>query len=171
MGKRRSSAPIPQEDDAELPILHAEPPLRLETGTRRLVFPELAMPRGRARAVLKMEGPIPHPEILREYEGMVPGLASRIVGWAENEAAHRRAMERSLIRLSWAGVWCALAVTLVTVTGGMALAWRGRSTAGLIGVIGAVAALTIVFVAGRGRLPADTSAPTRERPATSEAPG
>lgn len=65
-------------------------------------------------------------------------------------------MERSLLRLSWAGLWCALGVTLVTISGGMVLALQGRSTAGLAGIVGAVAGLVIVFVAGRRRLSADS---------------
>ena len=101
---------------------------------------------------------------MREYDHMLPGLASRIVDWAEREAEHRRAMERSLLRLSWAGLWCALIVTLVTITGGMLLALRGRSTAGLVGVVGAVAGLVIVFVAGRRRLSADSVAPAQGAP-------
>lgn len=68
--------------------------------------------------------------------------------------------------MSWGGLWCALFVALTTIWGGMALAWQGRSTAGLVGVVGAVAGLVIVFVAGRRRLPADTAAqaPPRREP-------
>jgi uncharacterized membrane protein len=102
-----------------------------------------------------MEGPLPLPETMREYDQVMPGLAARLVDWAEREAEHRRRMERSLMRLSWGGPWCALAVALTAIVGGMVLAWGGRSTAGLIGIVTAVAGLVIVFVAGRRRLPAD----------------
>ncbi|HEX6038506.1 DUF2335 domain-containing protein [Longimicrobium sp.] len=100
-----------------------------------------------------MEGPIPMPETLAEYETMMPGLAPRIVDWAEQEARHRRTVERSMLCMAWGGLWCALLVSLTTIGGGMALAWQGRSTVGLVGVVGAVAGLVIVFVAGRRRVP------------------
>lgn len=150
MGKRRNSEPPPDEV-----VQHAQgacPPARLD-GVRAA-----GVQRVRGRGPRRTDGPIPLPDIMREYDYIVPGLAARLVDWVEREAEHRRAMERSLIRLSWAGLWCALAVTLVTVAGGMLLALRGRSTAGLIGIVGAVAGLVIVFVAGRRRLPADTLA-------------
>jgi len=42
-------------------------------------------------------GPLPPPEVLRQYEAVSPGLAMRIVEMAEQEGAHRREMEnRSL---------------------------------------------------------------------------
>ncbi|MPQ72156.1 DUF2335 domain-containing protein, partial [Pseudomonas sp. MWU12-2323] len=55
------------------------------------------------------QGPLPHPDILRGYEGIVPGAAERILVLAETEAANRnrredealqaniRAQERQLI--------------------------------------------------------------------------
>ncbi len=153
MGKRRNSEPQP---DGPGEGCGGGPPVRLDLARGALVFPGETGPR--ARRLMKLEGPIPLPDTMREYDHMLPGLAARIVDWAEREAEHRRAMERSLIRLSWAGLWCALAVTLVTIGGGMLLALRGRSTAGLIGIVGAVAGLVIVFVAGRRRLSADTLA-------------
>lgn len=150
MGKRRNSEPQP--DEVVQRAKGACPPVRLER-TR-----SAGVHRVRGRGLRPVEGPIPLPETMREYDYIVPGLAARIVDWVEREGEHRRAMEHSLIRLSWAGLWCALAVTLVTIGGGMLLALRGRSTAGLIGIMGAVAGLVIVFVAGRRRLSADTLA-------------
>jgi uncharacterized membrane protein len=106
---------------------------------------------------MKMEGPIPLPETLREYDETMPGLGARIVDWAEREAEHRRRVELSLMRLSWGGLWCALAVSLTAMIGGIVLAWGGRSAAGLIGIVTAVAGLVVIFVAGRRRLPMDTA--------------
>jgi hypothetical protein len=122
MGKRRNSEPQPDEV-----VQRAEgacPPVRLDRVRAAGVH------RVRGRGLARVEGPIPLPDAMREYDHVVPGLAARIVDWVEREAEHRRAMERSLIRLSWAGLWCALAVTLITIAGGMLLALRGRSTAG-----------------------------------------
>lgn len=39
------------------------------------------------------EGPIPHPEILRQFDALVPGTAERLITLAEEESRHRRALE------------------------------------------------------------------------------
>ncbi len=39
------------------------------------------------------EGPFPHPEILEGMDKIVPGAAERIIKMAEDESAHRRAIE------------------------------------------------------------------------------
>ena len=40
------------------------------------------------------QGPLPHPEVLRQYDQLSPGAADRIIAMAEGEADHRRQMER-----------------------------------------------------------------------------
>jgi uncharacterized membrane protein len=44
-------------------------------------------------------GPIPAPDVMRKYEELNPGFANRIMKMAEDEAAHRRAMESHVIEL------------------------------------------------------------------------
>ena len=39
-------------------------------------------------------GPLPPPDVLREYETVIPGAADRILSMAENQSAHRQHMER-----------------------------------------------------------------------------
>jgi uncharacterized membrane protein len=116
-------------------------------------------------AVEAFSGPIPEPEVLREYEQVLPGLAERIVGWTEDVAHHRRTVERSLVQLSWGGLWSALLLALTTILGGMLLAWYGRSMVGVIGVVGALAGLVIVFLAGQGSMAPDTTQGTTKPPA------
>jgi uncharacterized membrane protein len=115
-------------------------------------------------AVEAFSGPIPEPEVLRDYEHVLPGLAERIVRWTEDEAHHRRAVERSLVQLSWGGLWSALLLALTTILGGMLLAWNGRNVVGVIGVVGALAGLVIVFLAGQGRPVPDTTASAGKPP-------
>lgn len=50
----------------------------------------------RSLAYIKQEifsGPIPHPDILRQYENILPGSADRILKMAENQQAHRINLE------------------------------------------------------------------------------
>jgi uncharacterized membrane protein len=44
-------------------------------------------------------GPLPSPQLLQEYENILPGLAERIVIMAETQAAHRQRMERSVLKI------------------------------------------------------------------------
>ena len=113
MGKRRNSEPR-ADGIVELSLHAGEQPVRLDAARGALVLPDAKGAGRRGCGPIRLEGPIPLPDDMREYDHMLPGLASRIVEWAEREADHRRAMERSLLRLSWAGLWCALLVTLVT---------------------------------------------------------
>lgn len=39
-------------------------------------------------------GPLPHPQTLAAYDGVVPGLAERIVAMTERELAHQQDMQR-----------------------------------------------------------------------------
>jgi len=43
--------------------------------------------------VQQYSGPIPPPELLAAFEKVVPGLASKIVQWKEDESNHRRQLE------------------------------------------------------------------------------
>lgn len=160
MSRRRNKG---RSSDATttLPIRRPEPPARLEGRAGALIYAAGVLRPPEPRGPQKMEGPIPLPEMLREYEEMIPGLGARMVEWAEDEAKHRRQMERSLMRLSWGGLWCALTVALTAMIGGIGLAWAGRSAAGLIGIVTAVAGLVVIFVAGRKRLPMDSVRPAR----------
>ena len=43
-------------------------------------------------------GPLPHPEILKEYEKILPGAAERILVMAESQQKHRMSMEETIIK-------------------------------------------------------------------------
>ena len=42
-------------------------------------------------------GPIPHPNILRQFEEVIPGSAERILKMAEKEQEHRHEFENKII--------------------------------------------------------------------------
>jgi uncharacterized membrane protein len=71
-------------------------------------------------------GPLPHPDTLRQYDELKPGLAERIVVMAESQAAHRQDMEKRLLSLHGddtkaqrreiaRGQYCALAVCIAVI--------------------------------------------------------
>lgn len=48
----------------------------------------------------EFSGPLPHPSILAKYEEILPGAATRIFEMAEEQATHRRDMEKKSLSLS-----------------------------------------------------------------------
>lgn len=106
------------------------------------------------------EGPIPPPSLMREYEAIKPGLAERIVLMAEQEAEHRRAMERKVLdaqiddarkyrRAELVGQACGLTIGIAAI---VAAAYAGihgaQITGSLIGTTG-VTGLVTAFIVGR----------------------
>lgn len=109
------------------------------------------------------QGDIPPPALLRQFDDMVPGTAARLIGWAEAEAEHRRAMERDSLQGNLAaqaaqveiarydskatfrgavlGQLCGLAVCILCVAGAI---WEGDQ--GNTGVAIALAAIPTAAV-------------------------
>lgn len=48
-------------------------------------------------AVQQQVGPIPPPEILKNYDAVKAGFAERIIKMAEEESAHRREIEKLVV--------------------------------------------------------------------------
>lgn len=64
-------------------------------------------------------GPIPDPEVLAQYDRIVPGAADRILKMAEEQSAHRRDMEKQLVTSNTQnekrGMYFAFVITIVFV--------------------------------------------------------
>jgi uncharacterized membrane protein len=105
-------------------------------------------------------GPLPPPEALAKYNAVVPGLADKMVKMAEDEAAHRREMERNaqLIqgtdirgyrRSELLGQIFGFGIGAIAICGAVYACVHGAQIGGgLIGTSG-VTGLTAVFVLGR----------------------
>jgi uncharacterized membrane protein len=98
-------------------------------------------------------GPLPRPEDLRAYEGIVPGGAERILAMAERQAAHRQSLEQVAVvganRRANAGLVLGFIIALLFLAASVGLVVTGHETAGT--VIGSVdiVGLAGVFVYGR----------------------
>lgn len=98
-------------------------------------------------------GPIPHPQLLQQYDQVCPGAADRIIRTMEQEAAHRHDMERAALRAdiidTRIGQTCAFIIVLATLSVGAYTAINGAPIIGGIfgtsGMVGVVAA----FIYGR----------------------
>lgn len=115
----------------------------------------VAHTRGQGRliqAVSQFSGPIPAPETIEHYDAVLPGSADRIVTMAEKQSDHRQKLENrtnlhDIIR-AYAGVSCALVVTLVIVWLGYHLVLAGHDWAGTTIIITDLVALVGVFIYG-----------------------
>jgi uncharacterized membrane protein len=102
--------------------------------------------------------PIPPPDVLAKYERALPGLADRIVGIAERESDHRRALQRRAIRLSELGLAAGFAIAMTALCGGIFLVHEGSQAEGMSSIILAIASLVLVFLTRGKRHTEDAAA-------------
>lgn len=113
----------------------------------------------------EFSGPLPHPEILKQYEQIQVGLAERIIAQAEREAVHRHELEKKAMdsqiadekagrREARLGQVFGLIIGIVTIGLGAYVAVNDAQIPGsIIGGLG-ITGLVGVFVYGRSRAPA-----------------
>lgn len=84
-------------------------------------------------------GPLPPPEILAQFEQIIPGAAERILRMAEEQSAHRRSLEAIVIK---SDISRSKAGQLL----GFIIAITGLLIAGLVSVFGNTVAGSIIGV-------------------------
>ncbi len=98
-------------------------------------------------------GPLPHPDVLRGFEEVVPGSAQRIVIQFEQQSEHRRSMESTVIRSNTfsqrVGTVSASLIGLAGVSGGLWLTHEGKGVEGLSSMFGTLAALVGAYFYNR----------------------
>jgi uncharacterized membrane protein len=96
------------------------------------------------------QGIIPPPEMLRDYDSLVPGTAQKMFEAFLKQGEHRREMERHVIeariRLQFIGMWLGFAVALASLAAFVAMAIALREPLVGLGVFGSIAVLAGVFV-------------------------
>ena len=97
-------------------------------------------------------GPIPSAVELARYNQVLPNAAERILKMAEEQSAHRRSLEGSVvksnIRRSYIGTIVATVVLPLCVIGGLILVFTGHDTAGATIVVTALGSFAGVYVWG-----------------------
>ncbi|MFB3919234.1 MAG: DUF2335 domain-containing protein [Candidatus Velamenicoccus archaeovorus] len=95
-------------------------------------------------------GPIPPPQILSQYEQILPGAAGRILGMAEKQSNHRQNMEKRIIYSETfqgtLGMVFAFVIALVAIAGGVFLIFSGRPIEGLISLLTPLAIIVASFL-------------------------
>lgn len=99
-------------------------------------------------------GPMPHPDILRGMEEVVPGAAKQVIDMALSQSTHRKALETIAItsqtQQSGRGQILGFIIAMFGLGGSFYLVSQGHDAAGaVIGGIDLVA-LVSVFVLGQG---------------------
>lgn len=91
-------------------------------------------------------GPLPPPQMLDDYNAVLPGLAERIVSMAERDQAHSHSMARRSSMLRFTGQAAALLIAVAgLVTGGL-LIDAGNGIEGLATLLTALAPIVGAFL-------------------------
>jgi uncharacterized membrane protein len=97
-------------------------------------------------------GPLPHPQILKEFEETVPGSAERIITIFEDQARHRMALESktitSDIRRSWGGLGAGYSIGVLVIVLGFVAIMHGHDAAGSVLATTGVSGLVGTFIYG-----------------------
>lgn len=104
-------------------------------------------------AVEGYSGPLPHPNLLRQFDEVVPGAANRIIQMAESQGEHRRNLETTVIsarsKNETMGIYIGGFLATLWSVGSFWLIVSGHSLWGTIALVGEIGALAAVFVIGR----------------------
>ena len=77
-------------------------------------------------------GPLPPPEMLDEYEKVLPGAAERIFKMAETEQGHRVSWERKALKAVTRGQWFGFTIAIVAILISAGLAVEGYTTMAIV---------------------------------------
>lgn len=97
-------------------------------------------------------GPIPKGDELIKYEQAFEGAASRIITMAEEQAAHRQALEMKVVSANIIdqrlGLWFAFIIALVLVCSGTYLIINDKSATGIVSLVSGpgIPALIYLFI-------------------------
>ncbi len=100
------------------------------------------------------QGPLPPPDLLDNYEQILPGAAERIFGLTETEQSHRVGWEdRALsgeLKYSLTGLWLGAGVVVALFLSAVACAAMGATEIGVaLASAGGLASAAGIFVKGR----------------------
>ncbi|MDR0961435.1 MAG: DUF2335 domain-containing protein [Mediterranea sp.] len=99
-------------------------------------------------ASISFQGPVPHPDILKGYEDVLPGTAERILSMAEKQQTHGIEMEKFIVKNSskqsvYGQVWGGI-ITILCLVVTLVLGYAGHDA--LAGVIGSTTILGIATI-------------------------
>lgn len=100
-------------------------------------------------------GPIPHPQLLREFNDVIPDGANRIMIMAESQSEHRRNLETKVVnannRDSLLGVIFAFIIAIVIVLGAIFLIYKDKNLSGFSLLLGGGGTYFAVFLKSKSK--------------------
>ncbi len=104
------------------------------------------------QSVESFSGPLPHPDVLRKFNEVVPGSAERIIKMAEEQSAHRKELEQKVItsdisRSKWGQILGFIIAIAGLIVSALVAIYGSAIAGGIIGV-GTLASLVSVFMSG-----------------------
>ncbi|MDH5442000.1 MAG: DUF2335 domain-containing protein [Candidatus Nomurabacteria bacterium] len=97
-------------------------------------------------------GPLPHPDILKGFDDIVPGAAERIIKMAETQMTHRISIESRVInadiKSSKRGVIFGFIIAILMISAGVIITVEGEPVVGGIIMSTTLVSLVGVFVIG-----------------------
>lgn len=97
-------------------------------------------------------GPLPPPNILEQYNKVIPSAAERIFQMAEKEGEHRRYIEKKLVDSQAnqvnRGATFGFMLGVLALLGGFVLAYFDKSLVGIAAILGGLGAIITAFIAG-----------------------
>lgn len=98
-------------------------------------------------------GPLPPPELLAQYNQVLPGAAERIFAMAEAQQSHRHSMEKTIVAANIAaqklGALLGFFLVLIVASCGVYLIASGKPVGGLAAIVTALSSLVAVFIYGK----------------------
>ncbi len=125
------------------------------------------------RALSSFSGPMPPPNLLRQYEDVCPGLADRMFKFVESRSEHQKEIEKQIVNIEadrsrrqfaearW-GQCCALIITLASLAAGVYAAVNGHELAGSVIGVGGISGIVATFIYGRTSDKQNAKPPTPE---------
>ena len=103
-------------------------------------------------AAAHFAGPLPPPEVFRQYDQILPGAAERILQMAERQANHRQSLEAKLVdaecRDGLLGLIFGLVIGLATILGGFYCIVQGFQLSGTALGLSGLTGLVGTFIYG-----------------------
>jgi uncharacterized membrane protein len=98
-------------------------------------------------------GPLPPPQMLAQYNDIVPNGAERIVAMAEKQQTHRQNIEARAVKGNLTdqrlGLLLGFAVMMSVAGAGFWCVVHGKDTAGLTALLGSIGGPVAAFIYGR----------------------
>lgn len=109
----------------------------------------------RTEQAVAFSGPLPPPEMLKQYNDAFDGCAERIVAMAERQSDHRQSLETTVIRGNTRnetlGLIAASFLGITAIICGYLLVDHGKDAQGFSLILGTIGTLAGIFIWGRHR--------------------